>query len=229
LVLISFDATVVSIYVTDPAGFLARRRFTTRSPEEFCWESFDAADRPPGFSAAVLDRTQPVFTDDAPSVVAEWVSESPPTMLTASVPMQFEKRDHGVLQVTRKGATPLSSAKRELLTLLAPLGAVAVENARLHAQEVEAAQLDGVRLAARTAADQVGNDIAIVMWMADIALRQLTNREPVDRHVLEEIVRGATNGIQTMQRILDIAKVETMRAGELPPVLDLSFVKSASG
>jgi len=225
-VLRSFDATVVNIYLTDQAGLLARRRFTARSPEKFYWESFDTAERPPGFSAAVLDRAQPLFSDDPPTLLAEWVSENPRPMLTASVPLQFEKRDHGLLHVTREGSTRLSSAERERLTLLAPYGAVAIENARLHAQEVEAARLDGVRLAARTAADQVGNDIAIVIWMANVALRQLTNGEPVDPHFLEEIVIGASHGIHTLQRILDVAKVETVRVGQLPPVLDLSNVRS---
>jgi transcriptional regulator with GAF, ATPase, and Fis domain len=220
-----FDATVVNIYLTDQAGLLSRRRFTARSPEDFHWESIDATERPPGFSDAVLDRAQPLFSDDPPSLVAEWVSETPRPTLTASVPLQFEKRDHGLLHLTREGSTPLSPAERERLTLLAPYGAVAIENARLHAQEVEAARLDGVRLAARTAADQVGNDIAIVIWMADIARRQLTNGEPVDPHFLEEIVLGASHGIHTLQKILDVAKVETVRVGQLPPILDLTNVR----
>jgi signal transduction protein with GAF and PtsI domain len=221
-----FDATVVSVYLLDQDGLLSNRRFTTRSLDDFGWESIDAGERPPGFSAAVLERTQPLFSDDAPRALAEWVSETPRPMLTASVPLEAENRVHGVLHVTRDGTVPLSSVERELLTLLAPYPAVAMENARLHAQEVEAAQLDGVRLAARTAADQVGNDIAIVKWMAEVAHRQVTNGEPIDPHFLKAIVEGATNGIQTLQRILDVAKVETLRAGELPPILDLSNVKS---
>jgi hypothetical protein len=63
--------------------------------------------------------------------------------------------------------------------------------------------------------------------MADLALRQLTRGEPVDPHFLEAIAKGASNGIQTMQRILDVEHVETVRSGQLPPVLDLSRVEPA--
>src|SRR5579859_7639339 len=76
-VLSIFDATVVNIYLTDPAGLLARRRFTARPPDDFSWESIDDTERPPGVSTAALDRAQPLFSDDEPSRFAEWVSDTP--------------------------------------------------------------------------------------------------------------------------------------------------------
>jgi GAF domain-containing protein len=217
-----FDATVVTVYLTDQDGYLAARRYTTRSETDSQWESIDADDRSHGFSAAVVDHRQRVFDDDASRVVAEWVIESATPAHMVSVPLQIENRAHGLLQVTGAGSLPLGPTEHALLMLVASYAAVAIENAHLHAQEVEAARLDGVRLAARTAADQVGNDIAIVVWMAELALRQAKNGEPVNPEFLEAISTGASNGIQTMQRILDVARIELLRAGQLPPVLDLS-------
>lgn len=216
----------VSVYLTDQDGYLALRRYTTRSETDSRWESIDPNDRSHGFSDAVINRRQRVFDDDAARELTEAATDPATSSVTISVPLQIEKRAHGLLKVTRDGARSLDSTEYALLMLVASYGAVAIENAHLHAQEVEAARLDGVRLAARTAADQVGNDIAIVVWMSELALRQAKNGEPVNPQFLEAISTGASNGIQTMQRLLDVARVELLRAGQLPPVLDLSNVNN---
>ena len=217
-----FDASLVAVYLTDQEGYLASRRYATRSEADSQWETIDPNDPSHGFSVAVVERRQRFLDGDAAQNITECESELPSPVLVVSVPLQSENRTHGMLQVTCKQSLRLGPTEHALLRLVSSYAAVAVENAHLHAQEVEAARLDGVHLAARTAADQVGNDIAIVVWMAELALRQANNGEPVNPMFLEAISTGASNGIQTMQRILDVARVELMRSGQLPPVLDLS-------
>src|SRR4051812_16367143 len=45
-----FDASAVMVYLTDQDGFLAARRYTTRSETDSQWESIDPSDRSHGFS-----------------------------------------------------------------------------------------------------------------------------------------------------------------------------------
>jgi GAF domain-containing protein len=117
------------------------------------------------------------------------------------------------------------------LETLASYAAVAVLGARLRSkfdqtlqlqeQVVEAARLDGVLLAARTVADEIGNDLALTKWMAELALRQAAAGGPVETTVLQEIVAGAQRSLDHMRQVLEVVEVQTRRPGTLPPMLDL--------
>jgi GAF domain-containing protein len=127
----------------------------------------------------------------------------------------------GVLRVSWLGPAPLPAQTLLYLGVVAAYAAIAIENARRHARAVEAARLDGVHLAARTAADQVGNDLMAMFMLADFAVSQLDRGVPIDRSVLTRVVDGARSGIQRMHKLLQVGRVETRRQGAMPPVLNL--------
>jgi len=87
---------------------------------------------------AVLDRGNRV-SGDAPSVVAEFVSETPRPTLTATVPLQL-RNAITACSMSPARHNPAQLCERELLTLLAPFGGCDRKRAPARS-EVEAAQL----------------------------------------------------------------------------------------
>jgi GAF domain-containing protein len=220
-------ATSVTMYLVEAGGTVGRRRLSTASVDGPGWEAYDPGSVAPDTAVALVLRTgQPVMVADPLSEVDACTCVRDHPRVVVTVPVVGDLGVVGAIHVHWRYRRIDVSEDIRAISSVASLCAIAVQNARLHECEVEAARLDGVRLAARTAIDDVGNDIAAIRWLADIAYRQLKRGDPVDPEVLKTIVDGAAGCLDRMRQMVEVSRVETCERNNLPPTLDLAHGRS---
>lgn len=213
-------ASSASIFLARQGNLIADRRFTTRNTGEPHWDDHTRV-RPDGLTMTVLKTGQPIIVEDAASdqrVVdgARHLSRSFVVM-----PIRHDDRVVGVLYANwREPRTPQPGDLR-LLETLAAYGAIAIDNAHVHAGEVETARVDGVLLAARTVAHEINNDLALTMGMAEIAQMQARAGRLPDPAILDDVIQGAQRIAKHIRQLQSVVRLEERQIRDLPPLLDL--------
>jgi GAF domain-containing protein len=215
-------ASSVTLYLVEANGALSRRRLSSVTAPAPTWEEYDPRwVAPDGPIALVLRTSQPVIVANPDEKVEACGCVGDRARVAATVPTVDDDGVAGAIHVHWRYRRGDVTEDLRAIASVASLCAIAIRNSRLHAREVEAARLDGVRLAARTTVDDIGNDLASMRLLADMAYRQLNRGEAVDPDVLKTIVDGAASCLERMSRLVDVARVETSRSGTLPPVLNV--------
>ncbi len=221
-------APTTSIYLAAGGPATRHQYLTTRYTGRPHWEKLPGGAWTLGGPAGRTTWSEgPVVIEDAHTDPRTSRLVSDATRTVVAVPIRHRRRLVGLLLVEWERSQPPGSADLTLLDTLATYAAIALENARLHERAVENARLEGVNLAARTAADAVGNDLALIHWLAQHAMRQSARGEPIDPSLLQNIASAATSGIQSVQRLLSVGQVDPHGPDRLLPVLDLARTPQA--
>lgn len=216
-------ASSVTMYLVDQGGVFARRRLSTAAATRPSWEEYDPQDTAPDTPVALVTRTgQPVIVADPGSDADACSCVKDHARVAATVPIVGDDGVIGAIHAHWRYQRMDLAEDIRLIGSVAFFCAIAVQNSRIRDREVEAARLDGVRLAARTTVDDIGNDLASMRWLADIAYRQLNRGDPVDPEVLKTIVDGAASCLDRMRRLVEISRIETSDSRNLPPVLTVT-------
>lgn len=199
-----FGATSASILLTDQEGSGPTRRFTTRHTGQPHWDDHVHV-RPDGVTMSVLRTGAPIVVGDSSDDPRAPDVATPGEAMFAAVPIRHGGRTIGVLFVDWDRNRPYSAADLRLLETLAAYGAIAVENARLHARD-EAAQQEAE--AARQRLQQflgmVAHDLRGPLGVVATSIELLressqSNRGDVEAHVLP----ATENALRRMRRLVD--------------------------
>lgn len=215
------DASSTSIFLSAPGGLVSPRRFTTRNTGLPHWDDH-VRTRPNGVTATVLRTGEPAVVDDAfrdPRTSGVGNGDS---RTFVAMPIRYQDQTLGVLYINWRERRKVGSRDLRLVETLATYGAIAVQNARLHEEAVEAARFDGVLLAARTVAHEINNDLALVMGMAEIAQMQARAGQLPDLAILDDVILGAQRIANHVRQLQGVVRVEQRHLRGLPPLLDLN-------
>lgn len=216
-----FGAASASIWLTNRPDHLPSRRYTTRFTGEPHWDERPSPLAIEGPLATLLERGHPYVIEDIQTDARYQHTAEEDTRTLAAVPIRYREQLVGVLYANWCERRVCSQDDLRLLETLAAYGGIAVENAQFHAREIEAARLDGVMLAARTAAHEINNDLAMVLGATEITLMQARAGKSVDLTILEDVITGAERAAWHVQQLQNVVRLERRLFRDLPPVLDL--------
>ncbi|MGH2461870.1 MAG: GAF domain-containing protein [Chloroflexota bacterium] len=214
------NASSASVFLGAPGGGVSPRRFTTRNTGVPHWDDH-VRTRQSGVTATVLRTGEPAVIEDTfRDLRTRGVGDGDSRTFVA-MPIRYQDQILGVLYVDWHERRKVSSGDLRLVETLATYGAVAVQNARLLEEAVEAARFDGVLLAARTVAHEINNDLALVMGMAEIAQMQARAGHQPDPAILDDVIHGAQRIANHVRQLQGVVRVEQRHVQNLPPLLDL--------
>ncbi len=214
------DASSASIFLAGPGGTVGTRRFTTRNTGQPHWDDH-VQTRPDGLTATVLRSGEPAVVEDGLRDPRTSGIGKGDNRTFVAMPIRYQDRTLGVLYANWRERRRIASRDLRLVETLATYGAIAVRNARVHEEAVEAARFDGVLLAARTIAHEINNDLALVMGMAEIAQMQARAGQPPDVSILDDVIQGAQRIATHVRQLQSVVRVEERHLRDLPPLLDL--------
>jgi signal transduction histidine kinase len=155
--------------------------------------------------------------------------ENPPAKRRAivAVPMCFESRTLGVLLASWPQPRTLPAADLRLLQILATHGAIALENARLHAREVEARRdTETAHAQLQRFLDSVAHDLegplTLIVAYGEL-LRLSTRRDALQ--VAQQALPGMERAARRIQRLVNdllaVARIGARTFRVSPSVMDL--------
>ena len=199
-----FGATSASILLAGQSEVQPNRRFTTRHSGQPHWDNHTRV-RPSGITMTVLRSGQPIVVNSRetdPRVVAgrENVSAA-----FAAIPIRHGERVRGVLFVDWQDPHQVSPSDLRLLETLAAWGAIAIENARLHARDREAhRETEEARQRLQQFIGMVAHDLRGPLGVVATSLELLRESKRRNRAEVEQHVLPATeNAIRRMRRLVD--------------------------
>jgi len=135
-----FGASGASIFLLEESGTVVNRRYTTHGTGRPHWETRPGRINPDGITMTVLHSGRPIVVENAQTDPRTRATATPEQRTFAVIPLRSPERTSGVLYVDWPTFRYCSPADVDLLETLAAYGSIAVENARLHAQELETRQ-----------------------------------------------------------------------------------------
>ncbi len=213
-------ASSASIFLARQGNLIADRRFTTRNTGEPHWDTHTRV-RPDGLTMTVLKTGQPIIVEDATTDQRVVDAGRRQSRSFVVMPIRHDDRIVGVLYANWRDPRTPRPADLRLLETLAAYGAIAIDNAHVHAGEVETARVDGVLLAARTVAHEINNDLALTMGMAEIAQMQAQAGRLPDPAILDDVIQGAQRIAKHVRQLQSVVRLEERHIRDLPPLLDL--------
>jgi GAF domain-containing protein len=214
-------ATSTSIFLASHGDLVVDRRFTTRNTGEPHWDDHTTV-RPDGLTINVLRTGLPIVVEDSETDPRVPFSGQPRHRTFVVMPMRREERTVGVLYVNWRERRKPHQNDLRLIETLAEYGAIAIENARKHAGDVETARLEGVLLAARTLAHEINSALTLTMGMAEIAQMQAHAGQSPDPAILDDVMLGAQRIARQVGQLQNVVRIEERHMSDLPPLLDLS-------
>ncbi len=133
-------ASGASVFLLEESGNVVNRRYTTHGTGRPHWESRPGRINPDGITMRVLHSGHPIIVEDAQTDLRTRATATPDQRTFAVIPLRSPERTSGVLYVDWPTYRYCSPTDLDLLETLAAYGSIAVENARLHARELETRQ-----------------------------------------------------------------------------------------
>jgi signal transduction histidine kinase len=220
------DAAWASIDLPDDDGAEPRRRFTTHETGEPHWDHqrgglldwLAESVIHTGEGLAIVDALSDSRTRDLPPS---------PRRAVVAVPMQHAEQTIGVLFASWREPRIVSSAELSLLEILATYGAIAVENARLHAREI-AARRDAEdahgqlqRFLASVAHDLEGPLTLVVAYGELLRLSKSGDAREIAQRALPGMERAARRIQRLVNDLLIVARIGARRFDVNPAPMDL--------
>lgn len=197
-----FGATSASILLAGQSEIQPNRRFTTRHTGQPHWDDHTNV-RPNGTTMTVLRTGQPIVVGADDFTAAELPRRREGTF--AAIPIRHGGRIPGVLFVDWPRQRQVTPSDLRLLETLAAYGAIAIENARLHArdrrlhEEAEHARQRLQQFIGMVAHDLRGPLGVIATSLELLRESRRRNRMEVQQHVLP----ATENAIRRMRRLVD--------------------------
>ena len=222
-------ASSASVFLIEPDGSVSPRRFTTRTTGEPHWDDH-ANLRPDGITRTVLHTDGAIVISDTANDPRTADIAQPDRPSFAAVPIRGENKVVGVLYANWCQPRVPRSEDLALLERLADYGAIAIENARLHAQEIEARR-DAVeahqrlqRLLAAVAHDLEGPLTLIVAY--EELLRSTTTKDSLEiaQQALPGMERAARRIRRLVSDLLMVSRIGAHRFGVIRAPVDLAVV-----
>jgi len=199
-----FGATSASILLAEVSEISPSRRFTTRHTGQPHWDDHGRV-RPNGITMSVLRTRQPIVVEDAKNDPRTRGTARENREMFAAIPIRYGERIPGVLFVDWLKRRDCGPADLRLLETLAAYGAIAIENARLHARDQAAhleTQAERVRL--QQFLGMVAHDLRGPLGVVATSLELLRESDQYNRADVERHIRPATdNAIRRMRRLVD--------------------------
>ena len=222
-------ASSASIFLSEPDGSISPRRFTTRTTGEPHWDDH-ANLRPGGITRTVLRTGAAIsisdtFVDPRTTDIAQ-----PDRPSLAAVPIRGDDRIIGVLYANWGEPHACHADDVIVLERLGAYGAIAIENARLHTQEIEARR-DAVeahqrlqRLLATVAHDLEGPLTLIVAY--EELLRSTTRDDALEvaRRALPGMERAARRIQRLVSDLLVVSRIGAHQFAVIRAPMDLTVV-----
>jgi signal transduction histidine kinase len=197
-------ATSASIFLAEPDGSISPQRFTTRTTGEPHWDDH-ANLRPGGITRTVLKTGAVISIGDTYADPRTIDIAQPDRPSLAAVPIRGDDKVIGVLYANWQEPHITRPEDVALLERLAVYGAIAIENSRLHAREIEARR-DAVeahqrlqRLLATVAHDLEGPLTLIVAY--EELLRSTTRHDALE--VAQRALPGMERAARRIQRLVN--------------------------
>ncbi|HLZ09729.1 MAG TPA: ATP-binding protein [Chloroflexota bacterium] len=222
-------ASSASILLAEPDGSIGPRRFTTRTTGEPHWDDH-ASYRPGGITLTVLQTGATISIDDTsrdPRTI-DIAQASRPSI--AAVPIRGNDKVLGVLYVNWQQSHVTIPTEVALLERLADFGAIAIENSRLHALEIEArreaveAHQKLQRLLATVAHDLEGPLTLIVAYEELLRSTTHSNALEVARRALPGIEGAARRIRRLVNDLLIVSEIGAQRFEIVRAPADLAVV-----
>ena len=222
-------ASSASIFLVEPDGTISPRRFTTRRTGEPHWDDH-ANLRSGGITHTVLRTAVAIAIGDTSADPRTSNIAQPDRPSLVAVPIRGEDKVIGVLYANWREPHAAASEDVSLLERLAAYGAIAIENARLHAQEIEARR-DAVeahqrlqRLLATVAHDLEGPLTLIVAY--EELLRSTTRDDALE--VAQRALPGMERAARRIQRLVNdllvVSKIGAHSFAIIRAPMDLAMV-----
>ncbi len=222
-------ASSASILLVESDGSINPRRFTTSTTGEPHWDDHTRV-RPDGITRTVLDTGQVIAIDDTLGDPRTRDVARPERPSIAALPMRYDERDVGVLYTNWREPYNIRADDLECLATLATYGAIAIENARLHAQEretrrdAEEAHQRLQRFLAMVAHDLEGPLTMVVAYGELLRSSNGDDAQEVAQRVIPGIERAARRIQRLVNDLLFVSQMGSQRLSIVPSTMDLVSV-----
>ncbi|MGH2460359.1 MAG: ATP-binding protein [Chloroflexota bacterium] len=195
---ILFGASGASIFLLEESGTVVNRRYTTHGTGHPHWETRPGRINPDGITMTVIHSGRPIIVEDAQQDPRTRATATSDQRTFAVIPLRSPERTSGVLYVDWPTFRYCSLADVDLLETIAAYGSVAVENARLHARELETRQRLEHFLGI------VAHDLRAPLGVVTTSLEILQDHEYATRRdAIHKILPAIDHATRRMQRLID--------------------------
>ena len=193
-----FGASGASIFLREESGTVVNRRYTTHGTGRPHWETRPGRINPDGITMTVLHSSRPIVVENAQTDPRTRATATPEQRTFAVIPLRSPERTSGVLYVDWPTFRYCSPADVDLLETLAAYGSIAVENARLHARELETRQRLEQFLG--IVAHDLRAPLGVVTTSVELLQEHAYDRR---RDAIHQILPPIDHATKRMQRLID--------------------------
>ncbi|MBX6770492.1 MAG: GAF domain-containing protein [Chloroflexi bacterium] len=198
-----FGAVSASILLPESPEGVPHRRFTTRHTGIPHWDDH-AAIRPEGLTRTVLQTGRTVVVEDIRADPHLRQTYRDDRQSFAAVPISHGGRAIGVLFVDWRERRSLGSPDIRLLETLAAYGAIAIENARLHAREREARrEAEEAHRRLRQFIGMIAHELRGPLGVVATSFELLRTSRRRTGEVERRVLPATENAIRRMRRLVD--------------------------
>ena len=229
-------ATSASVYLVDDDVAIVERRFTTRYTGSPHWEDRRGMIAPEGPTVRAIKTFATVVVEDAAEDPIFRQLDVAGLRTVAATPITHARRVVGVLYANWSERRECGRSDLRLLETLASYGAVAIENARLHAHLVETARIEEANRRAQEAEEarqrlqefmamashDLRGPLTIILGYAQMLGQKRSPRGDSIKTTAAGIEKAARRMRRLIDDLLDAARIGAGRFMLQPTQIDLS-------